>query len=125
MNQHAEQKIKTLKALVATQYGPTSKLQLKELEKPVPREHEVLIKIRATAVNDYDWSMVRGKPYLYRLLFGVFKPKNPIPGMELSGMVEALGSEVSRFQVGDEVYGDISKYGFGSFAEYISRYRQD
>ncbi len=78
-----------------------------------------MVKVHCSAVNDYDWSMVTGKPTLYRLLFGLFKPKNPIPGMELSGVVEACGVGVKNFTGGDEVYGDISRYGFGSFAEYI------
>lgn len=70
-------------------------------------------------MNDYDWSLVRGKPYLYRLLFGIVKPKRQIPGMELSGVIEDLGKNAKSFKVGDAVYGDISGYGFGSFAEYI------
>ena len=70
-------------------------------------------------MNDYDWSMVRGKPYLYRLMFGIIKPKRKIPGMELAGIIEALGTNATSFKVGDAVYGDISEYGFGSFAEYI------
>ncbi len=94
-------------------------LQLKEVEKPIPKENEVLVKVIATAVNDYDWSMVRGKPYLYRLMFGIIKPKRKIPGMELAGIIEALGTNATSFKVGDAVYGDISGYGFGSFAEYI------
>ncbi len=108
-----------MKAIVFTKYGSPEVLQLKEIPKPTPAAHEVLIKIRATAVNDYDWSMVRGKPYLYRLMFGLLKPKRQIPGMELAGVVEGLGANATSFKVGDEVYGDISEYGFGSFAEYI------
>ncbi len=102
-----------------TKYGAPDVLQLKEVTKPTPKEHEVLLKIYASAVNDYDWGMVRGKPYIYRLLFGLFKPKNSIPGMELAGVVEAVGAHAELFKAGDEVYGDISGYGFGSFAEYI------
>jgi NADPH:quinone reductase-like Zn-dependent oxidoreductase len=109
-----------MKALVFTKYGSPEVLQLREIAKPIPMENEVLVKIHATAVNDYDWSMIRGKPYLYRLLFGLLKPKHQIPGMELSGTVEALGTNAELFKVGDAVYGDISAYGFGSFAEYIS-----
>lgn len=85
----------------------------------MPGEKEVLVKIHATAINDYDWSMVRGKPYLYRLMFGFLKPKYPVPGMELAGTVEAIGPGATNFKPGDAVYGDISEYGFGSFAEYI------
>jgi NADPH:quinone reductase-like Zn-dependent oxidoreductase len=108
-----------MKALVFTKYGSPEVLQFKEIEKPTPKEDEVLVEIHATAVNDYDWSMIRGKPYLYRLLFGLLKPKHQIPGMELSGTVEALGTNAELFKVGDAVYGDISAYGFGSFAEYV------
>ena len=108
-----------MKAIVCTKYGPPEVLQLKEVEKPTPKENEVLVKVIATAVNDYDWSMVRGKPYLYRLMFGIFKPKRKITGMELAGIIEALGTNATTFKVGNEVYGDISGYGFGSFAEYI------
>ncbi|WP_370089773.1 NAD(P)-dependent alcohol dehydrogenase [Ekhidna sp.] len=109
-----------MKAIVCKSYGPSSQLKLEEVEKPSPKPKEVLIKIHCSAVNDYDWSMVRGKPNLYRLLFGLFKPKHPIPGMELSGVVESCGAEVSKFKAGDKVYGDISAFGFGSFAEYIT-----
>ncbi len=108
-----------MKAIHCASYGPTENLQLIEVPKPSPKENEVLIKVNCSAVNDYDWSMVRGKPGIYRLFFGLFKPKRPIPGMELSGTIEQPGSGVSRFKVGDKVYGDISDHGFGSFAEYI------
>lgn len=108
-----------MKAVVSTEYGPPEMLQIKDIAKPVPGENQVLIKVHATAINDYDWSMIRGKPYLYRLMFGLFKPKNRVPGMELAGTVESLGKNASKFHVGEAVYGDISEYGFGSFAEYI------
>ena len=108
-----------MKAIVLTKYGGPDDLQLKNVAKPTPKENEVLIKIHATAVNDYDWSLMTGKPYLYRLMFGLTKPKKQIPGMELSGIIEALGEKTTSFKVGDAVYGDISAYGFGSFAEYI------
>ena len=108
-----------MKAIVYTKYGPPEVLQLKEVEKPTPKENEVLVKVITTAVNDYDWSMVRGKPYLYRLMFGIIKPKRKIPGMELAGIIEAVGTNTNTFKAGNEVYGDISGYGFGSFAEYI------
>ncbi len=108
-----------MKAIVCTQYGPPSNLQLQEVPKPSPKANEVLVKVHATAVNDYEWSFVRGKPYVYRLMFGLRKPKNPIPGMEVAGTVEALGVDATKFSVGDAVYGDLSDHGFGSFAEYI------
>ncbi len=87
---------------------------------PSPKPNEVLIKVHFSAINDYDWSMVTGIPGLYRLLFGLFKPKRPIPGMELSGVVTSCGEAVTLLKAGDEVYGDISYYGFGTFAEYIA-----
>jgi len=108
-----------MRALVFTKYGSPEVLQLKEIAKPTPKENEVLVKIHATAVNDYDWSLIRGKPYLYRLLFGILKPKHHIAGMELAGTIEALGANANSFKIGDAVYGDISQYGFGSFAEYV------
>ncbi len=108
-----------MKALLLTKYGSPTALKVQEIAKPSPKRNEVLIKIHATAVNDYDWSMIRGKPYLYRLMFGILKPKKLIPGMELSGTIEALGPNVTSFKIGDAVYGDISEYGFGTFAEYI------
>ena len=89
------------------------------METPTPKENEVLVKVHATAINDYDWSLVRGKPHIYRLMFGITKPKIAIPGMELSGVVAAVGPDARKFAVGDPVYGDISDYGFGTFAEYI------
>ncbi|MCO6488239.1 MAG: NAD(P)-dependent alcohol dehydrogenase, partial [Phaeodactylibacter sp.] len=108
-----------MKALVFKKYGvPSEVLRLEERPKPAPAAHEVLVKVRATAVNDYDWSMVQGKPYLYRLLFGLRKPSRQVPGMEVSGTVEALGKNISALEVGDAVYGDISEYSFGTFAEY-------
>ncbi|WP_373519427.1 NAD(P)-dependent alcohol dehydrogenase [Pricia sp.] len=108
-----------MKAIVCEKYGPPSTLQIKEVTQPVPKEKEVLVKVHAAAINDYDWSMVRGRPHLYRLFFGVTKPKRPIPGMELAGTIQAVGANATLFEIGDPVYGDISEYGFGSFAEYL------
>jgi NADPH:quinone reductase-like Zn-dependent oxidoreductase len=114
-------KLLKMKAISNRIYGsPKEVLELINASKPQPKENELLIKIKATTINDYDWSIARGKPYIYRLLFGLFKPKNLIPGMELAGVVEAIGSKVQGFQIGDEVFGDISDYGFGTFAEYIA-----
>lgn len=110
-----------MKALIHKKYGaPERVLKIEEVEQPSPKPNEVLIRIKATVVNDYDWAVVTGKPYLYRLLFGLLKPKRAIPGMELAGVIAEIGIEVVDFAVGDQVYGDISNHGFGSFAEYIS-----
>ena len=109
-----------MKAITFSKYGlPKAVLELRDVPKPSPKENEVLIKIRASAVNDYDWTVVRGKPRIYRLMFGLIKPKQQIPGMELAGIIESVGKNVTSFKVGDEVYGDTSSYGFGTFAEYM------
>lgn len=109
-----------MKAIFCSHYTSPEKLEIKEVPTPIPAKHEVLVKIYATAINDYDWGMVRGKPYLYRLLYGITKPKHPIAGMELSGVIEDIGEGVTQFKKGDAVFGDISEFGFGSFAEYIA-----
>jgi NADPH:quinone reductase-like Zn-dependent oxidoreductase len=108
-----------MKAIVCQSYGPPSLLRIEELPAPTPTGKQVLVRVHATAINDYDWSMVRGKPAILKLMFGLRKPKNPVPGMEAAGVVEATGPDVTRFKVGDEVYGDTSEYGFGAFAEYL------
>lgn len=109
-----------MKAIFCSYYASPEELEIKEVPTPIPAKHEVMVKIHATAINDYDWGMVRGKPYLYRLIFGIRKPKRPIAGMELSGVIEDIGEGVTQFKKGDAVYGDISEFGFGSFAEYIA-----
>ena len=83
-----------MQAIVLTRYGPPEKLQLEEVEKPVPGDDEVLVKVHTTAINDWDWSYVRGKPYAYRLMFGLSKPKARILGAEVAGIVEAVGGNV-------------------------------
>lgn len=109
-----------MKAFVLSKFGSPQNLQLKEVPRPKPASDEVLIRVRATTVNDYDWSMVTGRPYAYRLLFGIFKPRRPIPGMELSGSIEQVGADVKSFAVGDRVCGDTSDHGFGTFAQFIA-----
>ena len=109
-----------MKAIRCETYGPPEKVvRITEVPTPSPMEHEILIKVHATTVNDYDWSLVRGKPYIYRIFFGLFKPKHAL-GMELSGTVEALGAKATKFKNGDAVMGDTADFGFGTFAEYIS-----
>ena len=108
-----------MKAIVLTQYGSPDDLELKEIETPVPRDGEVLVKVHATSVNDWDWCLVRGTPFYIRLLYGWRKPNIQIPGAEVAGRVTAVGPNVTRFQPGDAVYGDISEGGFGGFAEYV------
>jgi len=110
-----------MKAIVYTKYGPPDVLELKEIEKPTPKDNEVLIKVYAASVNYADWGLLRGKPFLVRLMeFGPLKPKNKILGADIAGRVEAVGINVKQFQPGDEVFGDISGCGWGGFAEYVS-----
>ncbi|MFC1941342.1 NAD(P)-dependent alcohol dehydrogenase [Chloroflexota bacterium] len=107
-----------MKAILCTKYGPPDVLQLKEVEKPTPKDNEVLVKIHAASVNDWDWGLLIGKPFVNRLLFGLLKPKK-ILGCDIAGLVEAVGRNVKQLQPGDEVFGDISGCGFGGFAEYV------
>lgn len=106
-----------MKAIVRTEYGSPDVLQLKEVDKPTPKDNEVLIKVYATSINASDWEVLRGKP-LYARIYGLLKPRIKILGSDIAGRVEALGKNVKRFQPGDEVFGDIFDY-FGGFAEYV------
>ena len=108
-----------MKAIIQEGYGGPDSLNLREITKPSPQKNEVLVKVKAAAINDYDWCLLSGKPYLYRLMFGLRKPKQKTPGMELSGVIEDVGEDVHKFNIGDFVYGDISDYGFGALAEYV------
>ena len=106
-----------MKAIVYYSYGSPDVLQLKEVEKPVPKDDEVLIKVRAASVNPLEWHFMRGKPYFMRLMgIGLLKPKNNILGVDIAGRVEAVGRNVKRFQPGDEVFGG-SNSG-GGYADY-------
>ncbi len=108
-----------MKAIVFTKYGSPDVLQLKEVEKPTPGENDVLIKVHASSINDWDWGLLRGKPFVNRLLFGLLKPKVQILGCDVAGKVEAVGKNVKQFHPGDEVFGDLCEFGFGGFAEYV------
>lgn len=110
---------KRMKALVYTRYGPPDVLQLKDVEKPVPDDDQVLVKVHAASINKADWYLLTGKPLMVRLdPGGPFIPKNAILGGDIAGVVEAVGRNISQFQPGDEVYGDLSDAGMGGFAEY-------
>ncbi len=76
--------------------------------------------MKAMVYNAADWHLIRGEPFLSRLMFGLFKPKHQIPGFDLAGTIEAVGSNGTQFRPGDEVFGDIAEYGFGAFAEYVA-----
>jgi NADPH:quinone reductase-like Zn-dependent oxidoreductase len=107
-----------MKAIVYTEYGPPEVLQLKEVEKPAPKDDEVLVRIHAASVNSWDWDLLRGKPFLNRI-GGLLKPKYEILGADIAGRVEAVGKNVREIQPGDEVFGDLSGCGWGGFAEYV------
>lgn len=109
-----------MKAMRYTQYGPPEVLQLKDVEKPTPGDDQVLIKIQAASVTFGDLAAVKGEPFLARLSLGLREPKYQIPGKDVAGQVESVGSNVREFQPGDEVYGDLSACGWGAFAEYVA-----
>src|ERR1039458_8256966 len=107
-----------MKAVVFKKYGSPDVLQLQEVEKPVPKDGQVLVKIQAASVNALDWHLLRADPFPVRLAFGLLKPKNNILGADIAGRVEAVGKNAGQFQPGDEVFGDIFPSGLGGFAEY-------
>ncbi|TFB14026.1 NAD(P)-dependent alcohol dehydrogenase [Candidatus Marinimicrobia bacterium MT.SAG.4] len=106
-----------MKAIVYYSYGSPDVLHLKEVEKPVPKDDEVLIKVRAASVNPLEWHFMRGKPYFMRLMgIGLLKPKSNILGVDIAGQVESVGKNVKQFQPCDEVFGG-SNFG-GGYADY-------
>ena len=106
-----------MKAIVYTKYGGPEVLQIKEVEKPYPKDDEVLIKVYAVSINDWDWGLLQGD-FINRLLNGLLKPKKQILGSDIAGRIEAVGKNVKQFKPGDEVYGDLSGR-WGGFAEYV------
>jgi NADPH:quinone reductase-like Zn-dependent oxidoreductase len=108
-----------MKAIVSTQYGSPDVMQLKEVAKPIPKDDVVLVKVYAAGVNAADWRWLRGDPLVGRFMYGLLKPKHTILGADIAGRVEAVGKNVTAFQPGDAVFGDISAGGFGGFAEYV------
>lgn len=107
-----------MKAAVYTQYGTPDVVQLKEVDKPMPKEHEVLVRIKATAVNSGDVRMRKADPFAVRFIFGFFTPRIPVLGAVFSGEVESVGKQVKAFKPGDQVFGHTDMR-FGAHAEYI------
>lgn len=108
-----------MKAAVYTQYGLPEVLQIKEVAKPQPKSNEVLVHIKATAVNSGDVRLRKADPFAVRFFFGLFKPKKSVLGSVYSGIVEGVGKGVVNFKIGDQVFGH-TDMNFGAYAEYIS-----
>jgi NADPH:quinone reductase-like Zn-dependent oxidoreductase len=109
-----------MKAFVYEKYGPPETLRLAEVDKPAPDADHVLVKVRAASVNAADWHLLRGKPLFSRATLGLLRPRRQVLGVDIAGQVEAVGSGVTRFQPGDEVYANLLDHGYGGFAEYVS-----
>ncbi|MGW8368193.1 MAG: NAD(P)-dependent alcohol dehydrogenase [Gammaproteobacteria bacterium] len=109
-----------MKAFVQNGYGSADVYELRDVAKPVPSEDEVLVKVVASAVNDWEWGVLR-TPWIIRLFVGLRRPRGRyrVMGCDMAGRVESVGGKVGAFVPGDEVYGDLSGYRFGSFAEYV------
>jgi len=105
----------TMKAIVRERYGPPDVLKLKDVDRPAVDDDSVLVRVRAASINAYDWHMMRGSPYLVRMVAGLRKPKSSAMGMDLAGEVEAVGKNVTEFRPGDEVFGSRA----GALAEYV------
>lgn len=106
-----------MKAAVYTKYGPPEVLQVKEVEKPIPNKNELLVKIKATAVNSGDWRLRKADPFAVRFILGLLRPKIKILGSVFSGEVVTIGEEVKHFKVGDFIFGH-TDMSFGAYAEY-------
>jgi NADPH:quinone reductase-like Zn-dependent oxidoreductase len=112
-----------MKAIVRSRYGSPDVLELKEIDKPVVKDDEVLVRVCASSVTTADIDYLRGRPNFARItpgLYGLRKPTNPVLGLDVAGQVEAVGKDVTEFQPGDEVFGDLTMHGFGAFAEYAA-----
>ena len=109
-----------MKAMVSMKYGPPDDvLELTEVERPTPKDYEVLLKVHAASVNPADWHLLRGDPYIARLQLGLRKPKHRVLGCDVAGQVEAVGKDVATLRPGNEVFGSPFMHGFGAFAEYV------
>lgn len=108
-----------MKAVIHPKYGPPEVLQLKEVQKPVCKDNEVLIKVYAATVNRTDCAMLRAKPFIMRFYTGLFKPKSAVLGTDFAGEIVSLGSKVTSFKIGDKVFG-FADMGLGSHAEYMT-----
>lgn len=110
-----------MKAIAYTRYGRPEELQLVEIDRPEPRDGQVLVRVHAAGVNSWDWDLLRGRPFVVRLGRGVIRPRQQhrVLGADVAGQVVAVGRNVSRYCVGDQVFGDLCDSGWGAFAEYV------
>ena len=110
-----------MKAIIQTGYGePSDVLEIREKERPFPKDNEVLIKIQAASITFGDLAAVKGEPFIARLSLGLREPKIKTPGKDVAGIIEAVGHNVKEFKPGDKVFGDLSESGWGAYAEYVS-----
>jgi NADPH:quinone reductase-like Zn-dependent oxidoreductase len=109
-----------MKAIVQTEYGSADVLRLESVDRPIVTDNSVLVRVYGAAVHAGDWHLMRGTPFILRLIFGgLLKPKFRTLGTDMAGQVEAVGKNLAAFKPGDEVFGDLSESGFGAFAEYV------
>jgi NADPH:quinone reductase-like Zn-dependent oxidoreductase len=109
-----------MKAFILEKYGPPEMLRMAEVEKPAPAADEALVRVLAVSVNPADWRSMRAKPFFSRTTLGLLRPKHRILGVDIAGRVEAVGSGLTQFKPGDEVYANLLDHGSGGFAEYVS-----
>jgi NADPH:quinone reductase-like Zn-dependent oxidoreductase len=108
-----------MKAFIYEKYGPPENLRMAEVDKPAPNADEVLVKVLAVSVNAADWHALRGKPLFSRTTLGLLRPKHQLLGVDIAGQVAAIGSDITRYQPGDQVYANLLDHGYGGFAEYV------
>ena len=120
MNKMEQKQIKTqkMKAAISTKYGAPIILEVHEINKPIPKSNEILVKIVSSSVTTADTMMRTGKPYIGRLFIGLLKPSNPIPGTGFAGVIESIGKDVTNFKIGDKVFGE-SLFSSGTNTEYV------
>ncbi len=109
-----------MKAVVYSRYGLPDNLRSEDVDQPIPKDSEVIVKVHAASINSWDWDALRGNHLIVRLISGWLKPRNRILGADVAGTVEAVGKKAKDFSIGDEVFGDIAGNGFGGLAQYVS-----
>ena len=108
-----------MKAIVRETYGSPDVLRLGDVPMPTNGDGGVLVRVHAASANAGDWHLLRGTPLIFRLVAGLIKPKYKVIGNDIAGTVEAVGRNVTHFKRGDEVFGEVSRCGFGAYAEYV------